>query len=170
LVFISLSDFIGSIGCSFGYPEEGTMLCSAQGFLYLYFFPASWIWTTILVYQLRTLIIKKELKLSLLSMHCLGWLIPLIPSVLPLTDLQYGQDDMNNLISPCTFRQDNGLTYFVKYYWLVSCDAGLGVLCALIMTYWTVETYRYCSKAGGVGVGGGGDGAVGERDRERERR
>lgn len=39
---ISICDFIGSIVNLFGFPLSATLLCQIQGFLFVFFFPASW--------------------------------------------------------------------------------------------------------------------------------
>ena len=129
LFFISLCDFLGSISNSFGFPPNGSQLCSAQSFFYLYFIPASWIWTLLLVYQLRTLILFKTLYISRKSMHIICWSIPLIPALLPLSTNYYGQDDGLNEASHCAL----GGNVRLKFLWMITCDTGLAFICIVLM-------------------------------------
>jgi len=140
LFFISLSDFLGSVANSFGFPPNGSKLCSAQSFFYLYFLPASWLWTLLLVYQLRTLILFKSLNLSLKWMHIICWTIPLIPTLLPLSTNEYGQDDGLNEASPCVL----GGNEKMKFLWIIASDTGLAFICFVLMAIWSAEIFKFC--------------------------
>jgi hypothetical protein len=72
IFFVSLSDFIASLFNTMGYPQNNNWTCPIQSFFVLMFFPATWIWTTLLVYQLRNLIVNKSINLSLYWMHAIG--------------------------------------------------------------------------------------------------
>jgi uncharacterized membrane protein (UPF0136 family) len=72
IFFVSLSDCLASLGGIMGYPQNNSWTCPVQSFLFLMFFPATWIWSSLLVYQLRNLIINKSINLSLFSMHTIG--------------------------------------------------------------------------------------------------
>lgn len=74
LFYISLADMLVGLGYSFGYPTNGSFLCSLQGFLISFFSPASWIWTTLLVFQLRTAVIYRRLWINFWHMHLICWI------------------------------------------------------------------------------------------------
>ena len=141
IFFISLSDLLASAINCLGFPQNGTNICSFQAFGYLYFIPASWLWTLMLVYLLRTLIIYKTIHLTLNWMHVICWSVPVIPAFLPLTTNPYGQDDSLNGNTPCVL----GGNPTTKFLWITSCDTGLAFICFVLMTIWTVQIYKYAS-------------------------
>ena len=65
LFMIALADMIACIGLSFGYPREGSNLCTTQAFLAMMFLPATWLWSSALVYQMHCMIIYKQLFLNM---------------------------------------------------------------------------------------------------------
>ena len=143
IFFISFSDLFASIFNCFGFPQSGTELCSAQAFGYLYFIPSCWLWTLLLVFLLRTVIIHKCIQLSFTWMHCICWSIPLIPTFAPLSTNRYGQDDSLNGNAPCVF----GGNVNSKYIWIVTCDTGLAFLCFVLMIIWSIEIYLFLLKS-----------------------
>ena len=145
IFFISLCDFCGSIINCLGFPQNGTDRCNFQAFGYLYFIPASWLWTVMLVYQLRTLIIFKRIQLSLNWMHFICWGVAFIPALLPLSTNPYGQDDSLEGNSPCAF----GGNSTSKFLWITTCDTGIAFLCFVLMTVWCGEIVLYLSKESG---------------------
>ena len=148
--FISLCDFCVSIFNCLGFPQNNSNLCSFQGFGLLYFPPTSWLWTAMLVFQLRTLIIFKTIHLSMFWMHCICWGVPLLLSFLPLSTNRYGADDAQDGNIPCDLN-GNPTT---KYIWLDSCSTGVAFFCFLLMAAWTWEIYTYCrrERSGGMNV------------------
>jgi hypothetical protein len=72
IFFISLSDCIASLACSLGYPEHSSLMCHIQSFFLVMFFPATWIWSSLLIFQLRNIIVNKSKSLSIYSMHAIG--------------------------------------------------------------------------------------------------
>lgn len=141
IFFTSLADFLGSIGGSFGY-RIGGWQCTFQSVLMIYFYPASWIWSAMLVYQLRSLLIYKKLGLAAHEMHILAWGLPLIPLLLPLSsgDMTYGTDDIVANISPCEW---SGNDEVKKYVWILMTHWFLALVTFLLMGWWikSVKTY-----------------------------
>ena len=88
ILIIAVSDSFASLAFSFGYPKG--QLCIAQPAILFFFERLSWIYTTILVFQLHNLIIYKKLLRSLwLDVSVL--FINVLLAVLPLTtNTQYG--------------------------------------------------------------------------------
>ena len=138
IFFISLCDLLGSIAISLGYPADGTDDCRAQSFMLFFFFPASWMWTTALVYQLHSMMFYKKLKMSMFSLHCICWSISLMVALLPLSENEYGQDDDLVERSVCYLKSSHKQR---KFWWLFGLYNGLLIVCVLLMIYWMVRTY-----------------------------
>ena len=143
IFFISCCDIVGSVGNCIGFPQNGSTACSVQAFFYLYFIPASWLWTTMLVYQLKTLILSKQISLTMTHAHAICWSVPLIASCLPLTTNSYGQDDYLNGYSPCVL----GGNSLAKLLWISTTDSGLSFMLVILMATWVVQIHIHLSRA-----------------------
>eukprot|EP01038_Epipyxis_sp_PR26KG_P019012 gene19012-26926_t len=140
IFFISLCDFFGSISYTFGFPLDGTVLCSVQSILSHYFFPVSWLWTTMLVFHLRCVLIHKKIRISLSSAHLICWITPIFQLILPLSsNNNFGSDDKLNGVLPCNYNGDE----FSKGLWILIAFNGLLYSCVFLMIYWTAEIYSY---------------------------
>ena len=126
---ISLCNLLSSIGASLGLPSDGTMRCRAQAFLLLFFYPASWIWTSLLVYQIRSLLVYRRLWLKPLQMHIICWTIVCLISFIPLSTNAYGQDDALNQQIPCNFQGNSE----IAFYWSLATFGCILVACILVM-------------------------------------
>jgi hypothetical protein len=144
IFFISLCDFIGSIVNIFGFPESTTILCSVQGFLFVYFFPASWCFTTMMVYQLRCLLIDKKIWLSVYWVHAICWSAAALIALLPLSELDYGSDDEYSGHSPCTLC---GRLFWMEVFY-VGCFYGFLFFNFLLMIYWSSQVGWHFRKEG----------------------
>ena len=142
IFWTSVADFLGSIGGTFGYASPGDGKCVLQSILRLYFYPASWIWILILVYQLRNLLIFKELGLKPREMHLIAWLVPLIPLLLPFSsgNMSYGTDDRVSGQYPCSWSSNHEAS---KYVWIIAVYWGLVLFCFSIMLFWIYSVYNY---------------------------
>jgi hypothetical protein len=141
IFMISLCDFFGSVGCALGLPHTGTPACTAQAFLEVFFLPASWIWTSILVFQIRCLLITGKLWLKPWQLHLTAWTIVIITTLAPLSTNNLGQDDSLSGILPCNFGggPNDG------YVWSLISVAGVlisSVAFILIMTFQVGCIYR----------------------------
>ena len=141
--FISLSDFCCSIMNCLGFPLNGTLQCSIQAFGLFYFPLASWLWTVMLVYQLRTLLILKSLHISISWIHVICWGIPLVLSLLPLSTNPYGMDDFASGDVACNL-SGNETT---KFIWLDICSTAAAIVCFVLMAFWSVEIYLHFRQA-----------------------
>lgn len=141
--FISLTDLMASFGSTLGYPTHNGPKCTIQTILTFYFYPASWIWTTLLVYQLRYLIIFKALGISIRKMHFIAWTIPFIPLLLPLSydNMSYGTDDAVAGLGSCGFHNPDHER--AKYVWVLCLYWGMAFLSFILMAMWIWEVYRY---------------------------
>lgn len=144
IFFISLCDFFSSIVNMFGYPPAQSDLCIIQGFVSTFFFPASWIFTTIMVYQLRCLLIDKRLWLDVKWVHYIVWSLSFIITLSPLSELKYGEDDEYSNISPCNlYGQKDYLVIFG-----IGVFFGAFLICFLLMTYWSLQVRLHFLKEG----------------------
>jgi hypothetical protein len=114
--------------------------------MYLYFVPACIVWTTLLVYQLRSMLIDGKLKISMRTTHFIGWSLPLIPLLLPLSDenVTYGMDDQLSGNAPCSFRGND----LDKYVWFNVIFTIPILSCFMLMVAWYIETYLYFKRKG----------------------
>lgn len=137
IFFISLCDMLGSIAMSLGYPDSDE--CKVQSFFLLFFFPASWLWTTCLVYQLRSMMFYKKLHLSMFTLHCICWSVSLLVALLPLSQNQYGEDDDLEDRSVCYLASTDKHR---KFWWLFGLYFGVLLVCVLLMLVWLISSYR----------------------------
>lgn len=63
------------------YPNDSAM-CVVQGFINIYFYPVSWLWTTALMSLLFSLATTGKLPLSYPRLHSICWIFPMILAVL----------------------------------------------------------------------------------------
>ena len=82
IFMIAISDSMVSLSFSFGYPKQGP-LCSIQGFIFMLFGRASWLFTLALIYQLYCLAIYQKVYLSNRISFRLIWAITLFLQILP---------------------------------------------------------------------------------------
>lgn len=133
LFFLSLSDFIASCSNILGFPEEGSIECKIQAFLFNMFMSTTWIFTSFMVYQLYSLILYKRLSLKLSSIHVFTWSLALFLTLIPLSTNNYGIDDIQNGSSACGIAGNANsaqLWNFFAFY-------GLLIACFASMVYWS---------------------------------
>ncbi|KAJ1440513.1 hypothetical protein B484DRAFT_443433 [Ochromonadaceae sp. CCMP2298] len=139
IFFISFCDTIANCTVFFGSPGDGVM-CSVQGLVQQFFYPASWFWTCMLSFLIYSLVTHGKIAMSQLQMHLICWTIPLFLTLLPLTTSDYGQapeDDDFCWIQP----RGGGRSENMAIFWqILTFDAvifGTGML----MFYWGVLVY-----------------------------
>lgn len=94
ICYISMADLAGnSLYMTSNRPPNGSFRCGLEGFINLYAYPVSWLWSTVLMYFLYNLAVKGKLPLSLPIFHCICWLVPLVFTLLNLTTNSYGRSD-----------------------------------------------------------------------------
>lgn len=105
IVIIAICDSLAALGFSFGYPQDD--LCTVQAVLILYFERLSWIYTTILVYQLQKMVIHRSIIKSRL-LHVAAISLNSILFFLPFsTDTFYGSPALEQGLTVCSMRQSN---------------------------------------------------------------
>ena len=130
ICFISFSDFMGNLPyVTARRPTTSSIWCRLEGFCNLYFYPVSWMWTTVLMYFLYELATKGKVSLSELAVNTLCWGLPLISALLVLTTNIYGRFDLNDDNEVCTIGGDE-VSAFV---WHVIIYYGLFCVCDIVM-------------------------------------
>ena len=110
VMMIAIADTMTALAIAFGFPEPGP-LCTAQGFLLIFFSRMSWFFTDVLIFQLFYIVVFKKYFLNVKYMHCIVWSVNIMLQILPYTTgTRYGQDDGE---------QPNGITYEI-------CNLGKG--------------------------------------------
>lgn len=143
IALISLSDLIGNIAYTTTFrPENGNWWCSAQGFFNLYFYPASWMWTTVLMYFLYSLAVSGRMAIREATLHLFCWGLPLLVSLLYLTTNTYGRSSSTESYEVCII-SGNPLSSEI---WHLTTYYGLWVICIgyMIGMYWRI---RYLKSA-----------------------
>ena len=133
LFVLSFCDMIGSIGYCLGFPRYRTMKCTVQGVLLSFFPPASWIWTLMLVFQLRCVVLKHQVWLKVSSMHLICWTVTIIVACIPLSSINdtYSFDDEFTLSGRvvCFYR----MSMPKLGYWLLFWYFGFGFIYLMIL-------------------------------------
>ncbi len=109
ITLISLCDFIANATVLNGEPGDHDM-CVLQGILQQFFYPASWVWTTVMTYLLYSLVMRGKISMPEWQMHAICWGIALVCTLLPLTTGTYGvqaNDDDWCWIQPRTLSNRN---------------------------------------------------------------
>ena len=93
IIIMSACDMMGSAASAFGFPVEKSLLCPIQGFAVMFFFKASWIWTTMLTFQLFSICYYGEYGFSILQMHLLCWGLAISSTLVVLSTNSFGRSD-----------------------------------------------------------------------------
>ena len=96
LLMMAISDTMSSLALSFGFPKDN-VLCSIQGFLYIFFERLSWFWLDALVIMLYYFAMYHKVLLSLKQIHYIIWPLSIVLQILPFsTKSGYGSpvDDL----------------------------------------------------------------------------
>lgn len=134
---ISFCDMMTGVAFMMGFPENPTV-CLTQGILGVFFTMGSWVWTAVLVYQLRcTLIYGSVLRRA--HIHLVAWSITLLFSCLPMVDdVYFGNDDAIIGSTSCDFGGHS------KHYWILFDYFGVLMASFLVMIVCTLDVrWRY---------------------------
>lgn len=130
ICYISIADLVGNALYIPSYrPPNGSFGCGLQGFINLYAYPVSWLWTTVLMYFLYSLALRGKLPLSLPIFHCVCWLVPLVFTLLNLTTNTYGRSDDYPDYEVCVLTGD----YNAGMIWHTVTYDCLWLLCIVVM-------------------------------------
>lgn len=132
ICYISIADLVGNALYIPSYrPPNGSFGCELQGFINLYAYPVSWLWTSVLMYFLYNLALKGKLPLSLPIFHAVCWLVPLVFTLLNLTTNTYGRSDDYPDYEVCVLAGD----YHDGTIWHTVTYDCLWLSCILVMAF-----------------------------------
>jgi len=107
IYMIAIADSGVSFAFSLGYPLQGP-LCSMQGFLFMFFGRASWMFTLFLIFQLYYMAIYMKVYLSNRFSFRLIWTLSLVSNLIPLAfQTWYGVPSNLEGIESCFFNGKN---------------------------------------------------------------
>ena len=129
---ISFCDICGNLPYLMGIcPSTGQPMCAFQGFLNLYFYPVSWLYSTLLMHILRQLFLFGTISGPQYFAHMFCCITPLVFTLLMLTTNTYGQSGLPTCI--CTIggvnQLDGKIWHAVTYYGLLLCCCGIMLWC-----------------------------------------
>jgi hypothetical protein len=137
LFCLSFSDFIASSSNILGFPEENSLACPIQAFFFNMFMSLTWILTSVMVYQLYSLILYKRLWLRLLHIYIFACSLALFLTLIPLTTNDYGIDDIQDGASACGITGND----YSAQLWNFFAFYGLLLSCFASMVYWSYKIY-----------------------------
>ena len=117
VMMIAIADTMTSITIAFGFPGPGS-LCSAQGFIRIFFARMSWFFTDVLIFQLFYIVVYEKYFLNVKYMHCIVWPVNILLQFLPYTTgTTYGTDANGINYKICMLGQGTGSDK-AFYQWL----------------------------------------------------
>ena len=136
IFYAALSIFIANATVFSNSPDE-YYLCFFQGVFQQYFYPSSWIWTTILSYLIYCLVMFGKIEMEELKMHLIGWGVPLFTTLLPLTTSTYSTDDDGF----CWINSRGDAYDEWTKFWQGLTFGGIAIACTLCMCYYALRIY-----------------------------
>ena len=141
VLYISLSDFIAN-ACLFSGGPSNDYLCFFQGFFQQFFYPASWLWTTLLMYLLYCLVRYGKIVLKRHYMHLICWGLPLLFTLLPLTTETYSNGPEHVGLCWIETRSSNNSSIQLTVVWrLLTWELPI-FFCSFLMLSWALLIYR----------------------------
>lgn len=128
-----------NISSSFGFPQNGSTLCWAQGIMVTYFALCSFFWTTTLSFTLYSLVHHGKSYLNLYHMHMICWLLPLGLTLVPISSAAYGSPAVNT--QWCILVQKPGFSRTYVTVWSYVSYFGWLLLSIIMMVYWGIATH-----------------------------
>ena len=90
VLYSSISCFIGSITTAFGELDDGTTICSAQGFISNTSFLSSVLWLLFVNYAIYSIFVLTRPVRVTIPIHLTCWGLPLLLGLLPFSTNKYG--------------------------------------------------------------------------------
>lgn len=116
IYYISISDFFSSLGGSFGYVHEKSLLCKAQAILTNIFPLSSVFWVTIMIYIYVKLLTSYESVHAIHStIHIFCWGFPILLTFLPLTTNKFGVIDGE--VGWCWLDERSSTPPWASFFW-----------------------------------------------------
>jgi hypothetical protein len=143
IMLIAFSDSIGSIFAALGFPPNGSAECSVQSFFNAFFYKASWLWILMLCHQMYHYVSRGKFGLNKVQMHVVCWLIPLLTTILPLSELSYGTDDQQQGAYWCFLTDGTSKSTLTDIWILVTFDLVLLLALGWVVYYVIRISYKY---------------------------
>lgn len=142
-----MADILGNMEYTTLYrPSNSAFWCSCQGFLNLYAYPCSWLWTTMLVRFLFDLAVYREVRISFRNTFIFCWGFPLVTTLFYFAFLPtgtYTRHDDEKSDSLCSYGSDDRPVFayhVITYYGLfIGCVFYMAYLYIRIRQAYTVE-------------------------------
>jgi hypothetical protein len=99
ILWISASNLCASIASAWGFPNAGTELCSAQAFAVPFFYKASWLWTTVLSYNIWKIAFRGVSEIRMYYALCCVGAFPLLRQLFHLLRMIMGENMMTSMLS-----------------------------------------------------------------------
>jgi hypothetical protein len=120
IFYIAISDLFSAAGGILGFVHEDTILCQYQAIL-TNIFPITGIyWTTLLVYYMIGLVANKKVFLQISwEFHFIGWIFPIILTLLPLTTNRYGVPGNDDEVGWCFIDHRPSSPSWSTLFWMI---------------------------------------------------
>ena len=130
--YVSLNDFLASIGAVMGDTTHNTGECWFQALTSQYNYISSIFWTTVITFQVWLVINKGHLltKDDMIYMHYICWGLPLLLTILPFTTSTYGAADDDQPF--CFFANTSRSPSWAELFWTIFSFYGWVLLAALV--------------------------------------
>jgi hypothetical protein len=116
IYYISICDFFSSLGGSFGYVHENSLLCKTQAILTNIFPLSSVFWVTILIYiYVKLLTSHESVHLIHTTIHIFCWGFPILLTFLPLTTNKFGV--LDGEIGWCWLDERSNTPPWASFFW-----------------------------------------------------
>lgn len=138
ILYAAISIFIANATVFSDNPSD-YYLCYFQGMFQQFFYPASWLWTTVLSYLIYCLVMHGKVEMEELKMHLICWGIPLFTTLLPLSTSTYGNDDDG--VCWLVQRSSDNLRDWTTF-WQILTFGVIAFVCTICMVYWGVRMYH----------------------------
>ena len=91
--YAALCTFMTSLGTWFGFPDDGSMACTAQAVIISFFSKASWFWLTIISLELFSIFVYEKYFFTqpALYMNLAVWPLTLFLTFIPLSTTKFGR-------------------------------------------------------------------------------
>lgn len=140
IAYVSLCDLIANATIFVGVPSD-FYLCFFQGILQQYFYPASWLWTTMLMFLLYSLVLRGKILVSKKKMMLICWGLPLLCALLPLSTDTYKASDTDDDWCWITPHHDGSFQRHLTVMWQVLTFDILINVCFVLMIGWGLRIY-----------------------------
>lgn len=136
IAYISLADILANIEYTMTYrPSNENWWCSTQGFLNLYGYPCSWLWTAVLMKFLHDLAVRKQVRMSMWTASLICWGLPLITTLLYIAFIPQGTYERPSGSSTDELCSYGGENFEQGFVWHMISYFGMFLACVAYMVY-----------------------------------